>query len=141
MEPRIITDRYHVSPQISPEDAAAIHEAGYTLVIDNRPDAEVPPEFQAEAMRTAIEAAGLRFAVLPLTHQTMHADNIMRQSELIEGAEGKVLAYCASGTRSTVVWALGMASDLGADAVLKTAADAGYNLQGLRPTLRALAER
>ncbi|QRF67287.1 TIGR01244 family sulfur transferase [Ponticoccus alexandrii] len=141
MEPRIITDRYHVSPQISPEDAAAIKQAGYTLVIDNRPDGEVPPDFQADAMRVAMEAAGLRFEVLPLTHQTMHADNIMRQSEMIESAEGKVLAYCASGTRSTVVWALGKASDLGADAVLETAAQAGYNLEGLRPTLRALAER
>lgn len=140
MEPRIITDRYHVSPQISPEDAAAIKQAGYTLVIDNRPDGEVPLDFQADAMRTAMEAAGLRFEVLPLTHQTMNADNIMRQGELIEGAEGKVLAYCASGTRSTVVWALGKASDLGADTVLETAAQAGYNLEGLRPTLRALAE-
>ncbi|MEN9060319.1 TIGR01244 family sulfur transferase [Ponticoccus litoralis] len=141
MEPRIITDRYHVSPQISPEDAAAIKQAGYTLVIDNRPDGEVPPDFQADAMRVAMESAGLRFEVLPLTHQTMNADNIMRQGELIEGAEGKVLAYCASGTRSTVVWALGKASDLGADTVLETAARAGYNLEGLRPTLRALAER
>ncbi len=140
MEPRIITDRYHVSPQISPEDAAAIKQAGYTLVIDNRPDGEVPPDFQADAMRTAMESAGLRFEVLPLTHQTMNADNIMRQGELIEGTEGKVLAYCASGTRSTVVWALGKASDLGADTVLEAAAQAGYNLEGLRPTLRALAE-
>ena len=140
MDPRIISDSYHVSPQISPEDAVAIRQAGYSLVIDNRPDAEVPPELQAPAMRDAMEAAGLRFEVLPLTHQTMHADNIMRQSELIEGAGGKVLAYCASGTRSTVIWALAMASELGSDAVLKAAADGGYNLDGLRPTLRALEE-
>jgi uncharacterized protein (TIGR01244 family) len=140
MDPRIIAPNYHVSPQISPEDADAIRAAGYALVIDNRPDGEVPPPLQAEAMRAAMEAAGLRFAVLPLTHQTMHAENIMRQAELIEGAEGPVLAYCASGTRSTVVWALGMASDLGADAVLSAARDGGYDLEGLRPTLKTLAE-
>ena len=61
MTPRILTDNYHVSPQISPEDAAAIRDAGYVMVLDNRPDAEVPPEFQTDAMREAMEAAGLRF--------------------------------------------------------------------------------
>lgn len=139
MTPRIITPTYHVSPQISPEDAAAAREAGYTLVICNRPDEENPPELQSEAMRRAIESEGLRFAVLPLTHQTMTAENILTQQELIEGAGGPVLAYCASGTRSTVVWALGQASTKGADAVLETAREAGYDLSGLRPTLEALA--
>lgn len=140
MEPRTVTDRYHVSPQISPEDAAAIREAGYTLVIDNRPDNEVPPEFQAEPMRAAMEAEGLRFEVLPLTNQTMNAENILRQTELMDSAGGKVLAYCASGTRCTVIWALSRVGDLGTDAVLTAAAEAGYNLEGLRPTLNALAQ-
>lgn len=140
MEPRIVTETYHVSPQISPEDAAAIRDAGYTLVIDNRPDNEVPPELQAAAIRQAMEAAGLRFELLPLTHQTMTAENILRQAEMIDGAEGKVLAYCASGTRCTVIWALARASELGADGVLKAAAAAGYDLAGLRPTLKALEE-
>ncbi len=138
MEPRIISDSYHVSPQISPEDAVAIHDAGYTLVIDNRPDSEIPPQLQTEQMRAACEAAGLRFEALPLTNMTMNAENIMRQTELMESADGKVLAYCASGTRCTVIWALCMANDLGADRVLQAAASAGYNLEGLRPTLKAL---
>lgn len=140
MEPRIVTESYHVSPQISPEDAAAIREAGYTLVIDNRPDNEVPPELQATPMRQAMEAAGLRFEVLPLTHQTMTAEKILQQAEMIDGADGKVLAYCASGTRCTVIWALARASELGADGVLKAAAAAGYDLAGLRPTLQALED-
>lgn len=139
MDPRIIAPNYHVSPQISPEDADAIRAAGYALVIDNRPDGEVPPPLQAEAMRAAMEAAGLRFAVLPLTHQTMHAENIMRQAELIEGAEGPVLAYCASGTRCSVVWALGHAGELGADSVLSQTSAAGYQLDGLRPALEQIA--
>lgn len=140
MRPRELTDHYHVSPQIDPEDAPAIKAAGYDLVICNRPDSEVPPSHQAETMRAAVEAAGLRFEVLPLTHQTMTAENILKQSELIDSAEGPVLAYCASGTRCSVVWAMGQAEGLGADGVLKAAARAGYDLSGLRPTLETLAK-
>ncbi|SMX49947.1 TIGR01244 family sulfur transferase [Maliponia aquimaris] len=139
MTPRPLTPRYHVSPQIDPGDAPAIKAAGYSLVICNRPDAEVPPSHQAAAMREAVEAAGLRFEVLPLTHQTMTAENILRQSELVDSADGPVLAYCASGTRCSVIWALGQAESLGVDAVIEAAARAGYDLRGLRPTLEELA--
>ncbi len=139
METRIISETYHVSPQISPEDAAALREAGYSLVICNRPDGEVPPALQAESIGQAVTSAGLEFAVLPLTHQTMTAENILKQSDLVAKANGKVLAYCASGTRSTVIWALGHAAELGVDEVLTRAAEAGYDLSGLRPTLETLA--
>jgi uncharacterized protein (TIGR01244 family) len=140
MMARKLSETYHVSPQISPEDAAALREAGFAMVICNRPDNEVPPSHQAAAVGAAVEAQGMRFAVLPLTHQTMNAENILAQAELVEEAGGPVLAYCASGTRCTVIWALGQAEALGADGVLQAAAEAGYDISGLRPTLEALAQ-
>ncbi len=140
MTPHILSEQYHVSPQISAEDAPALKAAGYTMVICNRPDNEVPPTHQAQAIRAAVEAEGLRFEVLPLTHQTMTAENIHIQGSLADSADGPVLAYCASGTRCTVVWAMWQAQDLGADAVLEAAERAGYNISGLRPTLTALEQ-
>jgi len=140
MTPRILSDQYHVSPQISVEDAELLRDAGYALVICNRPDNEVPPSHHAETIRAAVEAQGLRFEVLPLTHMTMNAENIHKQAELAEGAGGPVLAYCASGTRCTVVWALWQAQEQGAEAVLAAAAKAGYDISGLKPTLQALEE-
>ncbi|UWQ73122.1 TIGR01244 family sulfur transferase [Leisingera sp. M658] len=139
MDARVITPRYSVSPQISAEDLPAIADAGFKTVICNRPDAEVPPSHQAEAIRAAAEAAGLRFEVLPLTHQTMTPENAARQRELYEGCEGPVLAYCASGTRCSVVWALSQACDMCADDILLKTAAAGYQLDGLRPALDSLA--
>ena len=137
MQARDITPRYAVSPQISVEDIPAIAEAGFKLVICNRPDSEVQPSHQAAAIRAAAEAAGLRFEELPLTHQTMTPENVARQREFYEGAEGQVLAYCASGTRSSVVWALGQAQEMSADEILGKTAAAGYALDGLRPALEA----
>lgn len=139
MTPRPLTPRYHVSPQIAPEDAADLAAQGYSMVICNRPDAEVPPTLQAAAIRAAVEAAGLRFEALPLTHQTMTPENVARQAAMAETAGGPVLAYCASGTRSTVIWALGQVGDRPVPEILGTAADAGYDLQGLRGTLEQMA--
>ncbi|WP_291727209.1 TIGR01244 family sulfur transferase [Leisingera sp. F5] len=140
MDARVITPRYSVSPQISAEDLPAIAGAGFKTVICNRPDAEVPPSHQAEAIRAAAEAAGLRFEVLPLTHQTMTPENAARQRALYESCEGPVLAYCASGTRCSVVWALSQACDMCADDILQKTAAAGYQLDGLRPALDSLAD-
>ena len=136
MEPRHITPRYSVSPQILPEDLPAIKAAGFTRVICNRPDAENPPELQAAAMAEAAQAAGLDFVVLPLTHQTMTPENIAKQEAMVAEAEGPVLAYCASGTRCSVIWSLGQAAQgVPADEILTATAKAGYDLSQLRPRL------
>lgn len=139
MEARRITPRYFVSPQISVEDVPAIAEAGFRSVICNRPDSEVPPSHQAAALREAVEQAGMTFHVLELTHQTMTPENVATQRGMAEGCEGPVLAYCASGTRCSVVWALGYACDEGVEGVLQKTAEAGYQLEGLRPALESIA--
>lgn len=135
MQIRQITPRYSVSPQIDPEDLAAIKAAGFTKVICNRPDAENPPSHYADAMAVAAQEAGLEFFVLPLTHQTMTPDNIAAQMAAVDASDGPVLAYCASGTRCTVIWALAQAGQMSADDILATAYKAGYDLSGLRPRL------
>jgi len=53
--------------------------------------------------------------------------------------DGPVLAYCRTGTRSTTLWALTQAGALPADAIIATAAKAGYDLTGVRPELEAAA--
>ncbi|MEX0286255.1 MAG: TIGR01244 family sulfur transferase [Paracoccaceae bacterium] len=135
MDIRPITDTYAVSPQISAEDLPQIAAAGFTRVICNRPDAEVPPSHQADAIGAAAQAAGLEFEVLELTHQTMTPENVARQTSMAEGSEGPVLAYCASGTRCSVVWALGQAGQMSADDILAKTSAAGYDLSALRPRL------
>lgn len=133
-----ITPRYNVSPQISVEDMDALKSAGITTVICNRPDAEVPPNHRASMIEAAAQAAGLAFHILPLTHQTMTPDNVARQRDLVDAAPGPVLAYCASGTRCSVIWALGQAGTLSTDEIIEATANAGYELSGLRPTLDAI---
>ena len=137
MDVRKITESYSVSPQIEVGDLARIAEAGFTTVICNRPDEENPADLHAAVMAAKARELGLAFEVLPLTHQTMNAENIGRQRALIEESTGPVLAYCASGTRCTIVWALGQAGEMSADDILTRATQAGYDIEKLRPALEA----
>lgn len=135
MDIREITPRYSVSPQINPEDLAAIKAAGFTKVICNRPDVEIPSSHHAEVMAEAAKSAGLAFFNLPLTHQTMTPENVAAQMAEIEASDGPVLAYCASGTRCSVIWSLGQMGSLSVDEILAATHRAGYDLSGLRPRL------
>jgi uncharacterized protein (TIGR01244 family) len=141
MDIRQITPRYAVSPQIDPEDIEAIKAAGFTTIICNRPDAEIAPSHHAEVMEQAATAAGLAFHVVPLTHQTMTPDRVAQQRDLIDAAPGPVLAYCASGTRCSVIWSLGQAGHLPVDAIMQATSQAGYDLSGLRPQLEMIAAK
>ncbi|WP_420586530.1 TIGR01244 family sulfur transferase [Ruegeria sp.] len=135
MEIRPITPRYAVSPQITVEDVPAIAEAGFVKVICNRPNVEVPQDMQSDAIGDAVRAAGLEYEVLELTHQTMTPENVALQRELSESCTGPVLAYCASGTRCSVVWALGQCDRMSTDDILDATTKAGYALENLRPIL------
>ncbi len=139
MDLRQITPDYFVAPQIDPTNMADIAAAGITTIICNRPDAEVPPSHRAAAVQIAAQAAGLDFVLLPLTHQTMTPDNIALHADAIAASKGPVLAYCASGTRSTIAWALGQAGQRDADDIITAARAGGYDIEGMRPTLDQIA--
>jgi uncharacterized protein (TIGR01244 family) len=141
MDIRAITPDYAVSPQIDPEDMPAIAAAGYRVVIDNRPDGEIPPSHHAARMQTAAEAAGLVFVVNPVIGGMLTEANVIAQGDAIAAAEGPVLAYCASGNRSSVVWALSQAGTRPADELIGLPARFGYQLEGLRPAIEAMAGR
>lgn len=141
MDIRPLSDSYAVSPQIDPEDMAAIAAQGFTTIINNRPCAEIPPSHQKDVMQAAAEAAGLDFVVLPVTHATLSLDLAAQQKAACATASGPVLAYCASGTRSSIVWALGQAGEMETDAIIDAAAAQGYDLSQMRGQLDAIAGR
>lgn len=139
MDIRELTPGYAVSPQIGPEDMAALKAAGYVAVINNRPDAENPPELQAGAMRAAAEAAGLRFVNNPFAHGALTQEIVDLQRETLDQAGGPVFAYCASGNRCSILWALAEAGRRPADEMVAAAARWGYRLDGWRPQIEAQA--
>ncbi len=139
MDLRQITDTYRTGPHLDPEDMADLAAEGVTTVICNRPDGEVPPSHQAAAMQAAAEAAGLTFVYNPIVPGALTEAHVEEQADAIAASEGPVVAYCASGNRSTIVWGLGAAGTYSAQEIIKRAADGGYNLTGLADELERRA--
>jgi uncharacterized protein (TIGR01244 family) len=141
MDIRALTPDYAVSPQIEPADLAAIKAAGYVTVIDNRPDGEIPAHLHTPVMRAAAEALGLAFVAIPVIGGQLTLENVTAQGGAIAASPGPVLAYCASGNRCSIVWALANAGKRPVDELVGIPARFGYQLDHLRPQIEALARQ
>lgn len=131
MDLREIAENYAVSPQITPSDFATLAASGVRTVICNRPDAEVPPDLQAASMQAAAEAAGIDFVYNPVVGIGMSPASIDEQADAIATTEGPLVAYCASGMRSALMWAFAQAGTAPAEQILQTVAAAGYRMDHL----------
>lgn len=137
---RQVTPAVSVAPQIAPEDIPAIKAAGFTALVNNRPDDEEPGQPSGDAIRAAAEDAGLAYAAIPVTQAGFSHPQLDAMAAALGAAGGPVLAYCRSGTRSCNLWALAGAK-AGDDpaTLIQQAGAAGYDLRGIRPMLDALA--
>ena len=139
MQINYLSPDYSVAPQITVADVATIAEAGFKSVICNRPDQENPKTHQIAAIKAEVIAAGLEFAENVFDPSTFGPDKNQRQSELLQKLPSPVLAYCASGTRCSIVWAFAHASSMDIDSILTATTSAGYQLSHLRPQLESTA--
>ena len=140
MDYRELTPNHAVAPQIAPEDLRELADLGFVTVICNRPDAENPPPLHMDTIRSAAEAAGLRFVANPVAGGGITRDAVETQRDALSSNSGRVLAYCASGTRSAVLWAFAEAGTRPTEEILSATAQAGYALDGLAPQIEALAK-
>jgi uncharacterized protein (TIGR01244 family) len=131
LELKRINDRVSVSPQIRPEDVPAIKAAGFTTIVNNRPDGESPDQPTGAEIKAAAEAAGLGYREIPLGRNGVSQQMVDETREVLDESAGPVLCYCRSGTRSTTLWALSQAGDMPADEIITAAANAGYDVSHL----------
>ncbi|MDT9599612.1 protein tyrosine phosphatase family protein [Sphingosinicella rhizophila] len=117
-----------VSGQLRPDDMAAAKAQGVGMIVNNRPDGEAPGQPTGAEIEAAARRAGIDYRFIPVAGGLSH-DQIEAMARALEDAEGQLLAYCTSGTRSTFLWALAEArrGAQGAALVAK-AAEAGYDL-------------
>lgn len=139
---RFVTDRFAVADQLRPEDLSLLADEGVTAVVDNRPDGEEPGQPTSAEMAAAAETAGVSFAYVPITGAPGPAQS-RGAHEALEETDGLVVAYCRSGTRSIMAWALGEAAtgERSPEELVELAADAGYDLRNFQPMLEAAAPK
>jgi len=126
-----INEHVSVSGQIQPEDVAALKEAGFTAIINNRPDGESPDQPASAEIEAAAKAAGLNYYAIPLGREGVNPDMVEQTRSVLEGSAGPVFCFCRSGTRSTTLWALSQAGEMQAGDIIAQAAEAGYDMSHL----------
>jgi uncharacterized protein (TIGR01244 family) len=129
-----------VSPQIGIDDVHAARQAGVRWIVNNRPEGESDDQVPGREIEEAAHAAGLGYTAIPVTHAGFSEWQVKAMADALRVADGPVLAYCRSGTRSTLLWALAQAS-LGEDpeSLAAQAAEAGYDVGPVRPLMDMLA--
>lgn len=137
---RRLTDSISVSPQISVDDVALAAEEGVTLIINNRPDGEDDGQPTSAEIEAAATAAGIAYRAIPVSGGGFGEPQINAMIHAIDDAGGLVLAYCRTGTRSTLLWSLAQAK-LGQhpEDIAATARAAGYDITPVRPAVDMLA--
>ena len=116
---------------------------GVSLIVNNRPDEEEHGQPHGADIAAAAKAAGMHYIAIPVTHAGFSAPQIdAMRAALDENEDGKTLAFCRTGTRSTLLWALAEAKDgRDPDAIEEAAAAAGYDVAPVRMLLDAFSSR
>jgi uncharacterized protein (TIGR01244 family) len=126
---RQLDDKTLVSGQISADEVAELRRHGVTLIVNNRPDGEDDGQPPSVEIEQAAREAGIAYKHVPIRRGPGPAEVEEMDAALRECGEGKMLAFCRSGARSTFAWALAR-REAGADReeVERCAQEAGVSL-------------
>ncbi|MDP3551831.1 MAG: TIGR01244 family sulfur transferase [Novosphingobium sp.] len=138
---RKIDDKTYASPQIGVAEVAYAKALGIGLIVNNRPEDESDDQTPGAQIEAAAREAGLAYVAIPVSHAGFSMPQVeAMQQALAQAGDTPVLAYCRSGTRSTLLWALAQARyGVNPDDIAAKAADAGYDIGPIRATVDMLA--
>jgi len=139
---RPLDERFSASPQISEADVAEARSRGFAMIVNNRPEHESGDQTSGAEIEAAARAAGLDYRAIPITHSGFSETQVDALVEAMQSAKGPVLAYCRSGTRSTLLWALAQARQgVAHETIAAQAHEAGYDVTPVSPLIDMLLAR
>jgi uncharacterized protein (TIGR01244 family) len=128
-----LADQLSVAAQIDAADIATLAAQGFRSVINNRPDGEVEGQPTSAALEAAARQAGLAYRHVPVVSGQLSDAQVQLFADALDALPRPALAFCRTGTRSTMLWALQAGGP--ADAIVQVAREAGYDLSALRSRL------
>jgi len=134
---RQLDEKTLVNGQISPEDVAELKALGVTLIVNNRPDGEDVGQPTSGEIEAAAKAAGIDYRHVPIA-RGMGPSDVEAMCEAIHAAgDGKMFAFCRSGNRSTLAWAVAKSEDgASREELNRCASQAGFDLGPVAHLLR-----
>ncbi|MFP8967360.1 TIGR01244 family sulfur transferase [Pokkaliibacter sp. CJK22405] len=134
-----LTSALSVTPQLQEADIRDVAAQGFRTLICNRPAKESDDQPDMPSLENACQAAGLQWAYLPVISGQITDQDIQDFGTLLENLPKPILAFCRTGTRSTILWAMNEARAGRVQSALDTASAAGYDLSAQQPRMQELA--
>lgn len=135
MDIRRIDETISVAPQLSVNDITEAAKLGFKTLVANRPDNEEAGQPAMADIKAAARENGMEWVYMPVESGNILDNDVDQFDEMIRKAEKPVLAFCRSGTRCTVLWALSSARSEPAQDIMTKARNAGYDIVGLAPRM------
>ncbi len=126
-----IIDDYVVSDQITEADIEKLKEAGFKTIFCNRPDNEEQNQIPVNNIQSKAIESGLNFVHQPVIGGQITQNDIDQFSDYYDESVKPIFAYCRTGTRSSMLWALSESGKRSKDEILELTTAAGYNLSSL----------
>ncbi|MCO6187296.1 beta-lactamase hydrolase domain-containing protein [Rhizobium sp. L1K21] len=103
MSVRQVDTNYFVAGQIKPENIEILVRNGFTTVVCTRPDGEGFGQPRFSEIEAAAKAGGIEAYYLPVGGG-LPPEHVKQMKSIMANAKGKVLGYCASGNRATMLY-------------------------------------
>lgn len=134
---RQLDEKTFIGGQIAPADIAELKALGVRMIVNNRPDGEDEGQPLGAEIEAAAKAEGLEYRHVPIA-RGMGPSDVEAMREAIHAAgDGKLFAFCRSGNRSTLAWAVARSEDgVPRDELNRCAQGAGFNLDPVAHLLR-----
>jgi uncharacterized protein (TIGR01244 family) len=125
---RQLDDKVMVCGQVAPHEVAGLAEQGVTMLVNNRPDGEEAGQPLAGDIEEAAASAGIDYRFIPIIRGIGPADIEEMQKALRATEQGKLLAFCRSGTRSALAVSLAKREEgIPLDEVVRSLNEAGFD--------------
>ena len=121
-----------VMSQIEINEVADLAARGFKSIIGNRPEGEAPDQPAWSSLVAEAERRGMSARQIPVTPGHIGPDDVKRFAEALRDLPTPIAAFCRTGTRSAMLWALANPDKLNADERIAAAAAQGYDLAPLR---------
>ena len=123
-----------VAGQLLAAQMQALAEQGVMSFINNRPNMEGPMQPLSEELEKTAQELGVDYAYIPMAGG-LTLGLIEASQTAFDNLPRPIVAFCASGMRSAVLWAFAHVDKLGVDGVMDAISAAGYNLEQIRGPL------
>lgn len=125
---RQITDTLRACGQLTQADIDALAKQGVKTVICNRPDDEEPGQPSSANLQTYVESLGMQWFYLPVISGQVEDSQGDEFADILSQAETPIVAFCRSGARCGMLWALSQRQQQSPDELVNHLKKAGYDM-------------